>query len=98
MLTRSQAAQLTNWQEDVPLLANIALGALDERARGPWQPGGGMSTPSQRARRRAKSLPNWRIVRDAESRAMPTELLEGLPGGQVVVLRGRHNPVGAGGG
>jgi RNA-directed DNA polymerase len=46
-----------------PLLANIALSALDEHAHGPWQPGGAMSTPSRRARRRAKGLPNWRIIR-----------------------------------
>ena len=49
-----------------PLLANIALGALDEHVHGPWQPGGAMSTPGRRARRRAKGLPNWRIVRYAD--------------------------------
>ena len=49
-----------------PLLANIALSALDEHVHGPWQPGGGMSTPSRRARRRAKGLPNWRIIRYAD--------------------------------
>ena len=37
-----------------PLLANIALSALDEHAHGPWLPGGAMSTPRRRARRRAK--------------------------------------------
>lgn len=49
-----------------PLLANIALSALDEHVHGPWQPGGTMSTPRRRARRRAKGMPNWRIVRYAD--------------------------------
>jgi RNA-directed DNA polymerase len=49
-----------------PLLANIALGALDEHVHGPWRPGGAMSTPGRRARRRAKGLPNWRTVRYAD--------------------------------
>jgi RNA-directed DNA polymerase len=49
-----------------PLLANIALAALDEHAHGPWLAGGAMSTPRRRARRRAKGLPNWRIVRYAD--------------------------------
>jgi RNA-directed DNA polymerase len=49
-----------------PLLANIALAALDEHVHGPWLPGGAMSTASRRARRRAKGLPNWRIVRYAD--------------------------------
>ena len=49
-----------------PLLANIALSALDEHVHGPWLTGGIMSTPRRRARRRAKGLPNWRIVRYAD--------------------------------
>ena len=49
-----------------PLLANIALSALDEHVHGPWKPDGAMSTPRRRARRRAKGLPNWRIVRYAD--------------------------------
>jgi RNA-directed DNA polymerase len=49
-----------------PLLANIALTVLDEHAHGPWLTGGMMSTPRRRARRRAKGLPNWRIVRYAD--------------------------------
>jgi len=49
-----------------PLLANIALAALDEHVHGPWLAGGSMSTPRRRARRRAKALPNWRIVRYAD--------------------------------
>ncbi len=49
-----------------PLLANIALSVLDEHAHGPWLAGGTMSTPRRRARRRAKGLPNWRIVRYAD--------------------------------
>ena len=49
-----------------PLLANIALAVLDEHLHGPWQPGGEMATASRRARRRAKGLPNWRVVRYAD--------------------------------
>jgi len=49
-----------------PLLANVALSALDEHVHGPWLDSGTMSTPSRRARRRAKGLPNWRIVRYAD--------------------------------
>jgi RNA-directed DNA polymerase len=49
-----------------PLLANIALSALDEHAHGPWLAGGAMSTPRRRAWRRAKGLPTWRIVRYAD--------------------------------
>jgi RNA-directed DNA polymerase len=49
-----------------PLLANIALSALDEHVHGPWLTSGVMSTPRRRARRRAKGLPNWRIVRYAD--------------------------------
>ncbi|MGA7688311.1 MAG: reverse transcriptase domain-containing protein [Jiangellales bacterium] len=36
-----------------PLLANIALSALDERLHAPWKPGGTMSTAYQRQRRRS---------------------------------------------
>jgi RNA-directed DNA polymerase len=49
-----------------PLLANIALTALDEHLHGPWKPGGVMSTHNQRARRRANGLPTWRVVRYAD--------------------------------
>jgi RNA-directed DNA polymerase len=49
-----------------PLLANIALSALDEHVHGPWLTGGVMSTPRRRARRRIKGLPNWRVVRYAD--------------------------------
>ncbi|MFF4027806.1 group II intron reverse transcriptase/maturase [Nocardia elegans] len=49
-----------------PLLANIALNALDEHVHGPWKPDGSQSTPKRRAHRRRKSLPNWRIVRYAD--------------------------------
>jgi hypothetical protein len=34
-----------------PLLANIALSALDEHLHKPWQPGGTMSTAYLRSRR-----------------------------------------------
>jgi RNA-directed DNA polymerase len=46
-----------------PLLANIALSVLDEHLHGPWKPGGAMATEYLRARRRAKGLATWRIVR-----------------------------------
>lgn len=49
-----------------PLLANIALSALDEHVMGPWKPGGQMSTSYQRRRRRAQGLPTWRLVRYAD--------------------------------
>jgi hypothetical protein len=81
-----------------PLLANIALGALDEHVHGPWLAGGAMSTPRRRARRRAKGLPNWRIVRYAdlcrarhksayaEHRIMPTRLPDALARGGLAVF------------
>jgi RNA-directed DNA polymerase len=49
-----------------PLLANIALSALDEHVMAPWKPGGTMSTPGKRAYRRSKGRPTWRIVRYAD--------------------------------
>jgi RNA-directed DNA polymerase len=49
-----------------PLLANIALSVLDEHVHAPWRPGGAMSTSMRRHTRRAKGLPNWRIVRYAD--------------------------------
>jgi RNA-directed DNA polymerase len=49
-----------------PLLANIALSALDERLHRPWEPGGTMSTESRRAYRRRKGHPTWRVVRYAD--------------------------------
>ncbi|WP_097911711.1 group II intron reverse transcriptase/maturase [Streptomyces sp. b84] len=49
-----------------PLLANIALSALDEHLMKPWEPGGKTSTTSKRVHRRRKGLPNWRIVRYAD--------------------------------
>jgi RNA-directed DNA polymerase len=50
-----------------PLLANIALSALDEHLMEPWKPGGAMSTAWQRQSRRSrKQLPNWRVVRYAD--------------------------------
>ena len=49
-----------------PLLANIALSALDEHVMAPWKPGGTMSTRGRRAHRRRYGRPNWRIVRYAD--------------------------------
>jgi RNA-directed DNA polymerase len=49
-----------------PLLANIALTALDEQLMAPWKPGGAMSTQMRRKTRRRKDLPNWRLVRYAD--------------------------------
>lgn len=49
-----------------PLLANIALSALDEHMHAPWHAGGTMSTAQRRRTRRKKGLPNWRIIRYAD--------------------------------
>jgi RNA-directed DNA polymerase len=49
-----------------PLLANIALSALDEAVMAPWAPGGDQSTQTGRAKRRRNGLGNWRIVRYAD--------------------------------
>jgi RNA-directed DNA polymerase len=49
-----------------PVLANIALTALDEHLMAPWKPGGPMSTQMRRRTRRRKELPNWRLVRYAD--------------------------------
>jgi RNA-directed DNA polymerase len=49
-----------------PLLANIALAVLDEHLHGQWKPDREMGTASRRVRRRAKGLPNWRVVRYAD--------------------------------
>src|SRR3954464_5593059 len=49
-----------------PLLANIALAALDEHLHRPWRPGGTMSTAYLRSRRRVHGLPRWRVVRYAD--------------------------------
>jgi retron-type reverse transcriptase len=53
-----------------PLLANIALTALDEHLMGPWKTGGAMSTGDRRTARRHNGLPNWRIVRYADDFAV----------------------------
>ena len=49
-----------------PLLANIALSALDEAIMAPWTAGGDQSTQAGRAKRRYRGLGNWRIVRYAD--------------------------------
>src|SRR5262249_47580589 len=49
-----------------PLLANIALSALDEHLMGPWRPGGEMSTSQRRIRLRARGSATWRLVRYAD--------------------------------
>ncbi|AZS75590.1 group II intron reverse transcriptase/maturase [Streptomyces lydicus] len=49
-----------------PLLANIALSALDEHLHESWEPGGTMSTEGKRAYRRRKGRPTWRVVRYAD--------------------------------
>ena len=49
-----------------PLIFNVAMSALDEHLHRPWKPGGTMETSAQRARRRAKGLPNWRVCRYAD--------------------------------
>ncbi len=57
-----------------PLLANIALTALDEHLTQPWEPGGSMSTRGRRAHSRRYHRPNWRVVRYADDFVV---LLEG---------------------
>ncbi|MGW7640904.1 reverse transcriptase/maturase family protein [Streptomyces decoyicus] len=49
-----------------PLLANIALSALDEHLHESWEPSGTMSTEGKRAYRRRKGRPTWRVVRYAD--------------------------------
>lgn len=49
-----------------PLLANIALSALDEHLHESWEPGGTMATEGKRAYRRRKGRPTWRVVRYAD--------------------------------
>jgi RNA-directed DNA polymerase len=49
-----------------PLLANIALSALDEHVMAPWRPGGSMSTSGKRSYRRSRGRPTWRIIRYAD--------------------------------
>jgi RNA-directed DNA polymerase len=50
-----------------PLLANIALSALDEHFTQPWnRETGAMGTPSRREVRRRKGLGNWKLVRYAD--------------------------------
>ncbi|WP_411120243.1 group II intron reverse transcriptase/maturase [Streptomyces sp. 058-1L] len=60
-----------------PLLANVALTALDEYLMEPWQPGGSMSTRGRRAHRRRHRRrhrrPNWRIVRYADDFVILTD-------------------------
>ena len=57
-----------------PLLANIALSVLDEHVMAPWEPGGVMSTPARRHRRKTmKGLPNWRLVRYADDFVVLTD-------------------------
>ena len=49
-----------------PLIFNVAMSALDEHLHRPWKPGGAMEAGGKRVRRRAKGLPNWRVVRYAD--------------------------------
>jgi RNA-directed DNA polymerase len=50
-----------------PLLANIALSALDEHFTQLWDPEtGAMGTPARRAARKRQGLGNWRLVRYAD--------------------------------
>jgi RNA-directed DNA polymerase len=57
-----------------PLLANIALSALDEQVMAPWRPEGSMGTTARRNYRRSKGLPTWRIVRYADDCVPRTRL------------------------
>ena len=49
-----------------PLIFNVAMSVLDEHLHRPWEPGGTMAAHHQRVRRRARGLPNWRVVRYAD--------------------------------
>ena len=49
-----------------PLIFNVAMSALDEHLHRPWKPGGAMEAASQRKRRHARGLPNWRVCRYAD--------------------------------
>jgi RNA-directed DNA polymerase len=49
-----------------PLLANIALSALDEQLMAPWRPDGTMSSEYRRARLRRHGEATWRLVRYAD--------------------------------
>jgi RNA-directed DNA polymerase len=53
-----------------PLLANIALSALDEHWHRDWLPGGRMESQYQRRKRRRHGQANWRIVRYADDFAI----------------------------
>jgi RNA-directed DNA polymerase len=65
-----------------PLLANIALSALDEHLHAPWHEGGTLSSSMRRRRRGWKGLPVWRLVRYADDFVVlvngPREHVEGL--------------------
>jgi RNA-directed DNA polymerase len=58
-----------------PLLANIALSALDEQVMAPWRLDGTMGSTYRRNHRRSKGLPTWRIVRYADD-CVPRTLRE----------------------
>lgn len=60
-----------------PLLANIALSALDEAVMAPWVDGGDQATQTARAKRRYHGLGNWRIVRYADDFVIMTNGSEG---------------------
>jgi hypothetical protein len=71
-----------------PLLANVALPALDDHFAGQWQQQ--MKTPYQRQARRKRGQGNWRMIRFAdlcrrrhksayaEDRVMPILAMESL--------------------
>ncbi|MFD3553778.1 reverse transcriptase domain-containing protein [Streptomyces goshikiensis] len=56
-----------------PLLANIALSALDEHLTRPWEPNGEMAGSHLRRWRRATGRPNCRIVRYADDFVVLTD-------------------------
>jgi RNA-directed DNA polymerase len=56
-----------------PLLANIALSALDEDLHAAWHASGKMSSARLRRRRRRDNLPNWRLVRYADDFVVLTD-------------------------
>jgi len=62
---RGRVTVTSDGKTSIPVVRRVFL-----RRNLPWRPGGTMSTPSRRVRRRAKGLPTWRIVRYADDFAV----------------------------
>jgi Transposase, Mutator family len=89
-IVRKRQRRLTQGGILSPLLANIALSALDEHVHGPWVTGGVMSTPRRRAkacelagrplRRRLRHLKNSKAI--TCTLAQTVAVLRGFPQGR----------------